>query len=161
MEKVKYTITKHPILPCNWINSGTLRNCHKILASSLKLLLTFRALTCRAAKESPFSLCWTLNTVPKVPLLTIKNEIIIFINLVFFYICVEKRNVGYLTCHSAQSSAKKVQLFGIIVVFSWLKWSDLLSEQKQIGQNYVNKQLTIWTSFYLSALLQYISIFRL
>ena len=86
---------------------------------------------------------------------------ILFINLGFFDICVEKRNLGYLTCHSAQSSAKKVQLFGIIVVFSWLKWSDLLSEQKKIGQNYVNKQLTIWTSFYLSALLQYISIFRL
>ena len=70
-------------LPCNWINSGTLRNCHKILASSLKLVLTFRALTCRAAKDSPFSLCWTLNTFPKVPLLTIEKKS-------FRIFCVEK-----------------------------------------------------------------------
>ena len=96
MEKGKYTITKHSILPCNWINSGTLRNCHKILASSLKLLLTFRALTCRAAKESPFSLCWTLNTVPKVPLLTIKKHLVWSYNIYqlgfFRYLCRKEKS---------------------------------------------------------------------
>ena len=58
--------------PCNWINSDTFRNCHKILASSLKLFLIFMALTCLAAKDSLVSLFWTLNTVPKVPLLIMR-----------------------------------------------------------------------------------------
>ena len=136
MEKGKYTITKHPILPCNWINSGTLRNCHKILASSLKLLLTFRDLTCRAAKESPFSLCWTLNTVPKVPLLTIKKHLVWNYNiyqLAFFrYLCrKEKSRISdNLTCHSTQSSAKKGAIiwdYCCIFLTEFLKWSDLVS----------------------------------
>ena len=148
MEKGKYTITKHPILPCNWINSGTLRNCHKILASSLKLLLTFRDLTCRAAKESPFSLCWTLNTVPKVPLLTIKKHLVWNYNiyqLAFFrYLCRKEKSRISDMSQCSKFCKKRCNYLGLLLYFpDWISKMKRFGElTKKIGQNYICKQIT-------------------